>query len=237
VQRFRREDLPHGRLLTRDADIGKYLAEVLGAEPDVEKYLLSNRGKPDQVDTFHLSYEQFAGAYHRPPDEVAVQFFADRERERERWLEDRWEQPLRWRLKRIAELLAGWYPWETVGDAVVFLVSGRPPRLAEPLSAAHDQRYLGHYSITYVPWVSEETVVRAYRATQFSRQSPRDKTVRVLRFVSEQADQEGSLPSWSKLLDLWNAAYPEDRYLDRTSLYNAHKRALEALIPPYLPLT
>ena len=136
--------------------------------------------------------------------------------------------------RRVA---SGLVPWETVGDAVVFLVSGRPPRLAEPLSAAHDQRYLGHYSITYVPWVSEETVVRAYRATQFSRQSPRDKTVRVLRFVSEQADQQGSLPSWSKLLDLWNAAYPEDRYLDRTSLYNAHKRALEALIPPYLPLT
>ena len=85
MQRFRREDLPHGRLLTRDADIGKYLAEVLGVEPDVEKYLLSNRGKPDQVDTFHLSYEQFAGAYHRPPDEVAVQFFAGRESGRGGW--------------------------------------------------------------------------------------------------------------------------------------------------------
>jgi len=70
--------LPHGRVLTRDADIGKYLAEVLGVKPDVEKYLLSNQGKPDQVDTFHLSYEQFDGVYYRPPDEVAAQIFADR---------------------------------------------------------------------------------------------------------------------------------------------------------------
>lgn len=59
----------------------------------------------------------------------------------------------------------------------MFLIFGKPPRLAEPLCAAHD---LGNatYSITFSQWVSEETVLRTYRAIQSAfRRSPGDKTL------------------------------------------------------------
>jgi len=134
-----------------------------------------------------------------------------------------------WYLEILGEWLADKYPWENVGDAVVFLISGRPPRLAQPLSATSN---MGNatYSLTFSPWISEETLMRAYRAI---------KTVRVLRFVSEQADDDGDLPSWDTLCDRWNAANPDEneRFKDRSALYKAYRRAVKALVPPSLPLT
>ena len=138
-----------------------------------------------------------------------------------------------WFLEMLGEWLADKYPWENVGDAVVFLISGRPPRLAQPLSAISN---MGNatYALTFSPWISEETLMRAYRAIRVT--PPGDKTVRVLRFVSAQADEEGRLPSWTTLCDRWNAANPDERFKDRSALYKAYRRAVEALVPPYLPL-
>jgi len=141
-----------------------------------------------------------------------------------------------WYLEELGEWLADKYPWENVGDAVVFLISGRPPRLAEPLSATI-QEESATYSITFLPWVSEQTILRAYHLLRSRhRQVPGDKTIRVLRFVAEQTDEEGRLPSWSTLLSRWNAANPDDRFANRSALYKAYGRAVEALVPPYLPL-
>jgi hypothetical protein len=125
----------------------------------------------------------------------------------------------------------------------VFVISGRPPRLAEPLGASFGWRR-ATYSITFLPWVSGETITPAYLATQrllidgrpTRRELPGDKTVRVLRFVTAQAD-DGRLPSWSELWRGWNADNPSERYSDRSAMYRAYKRALEALVPPHLPLT
>jgi len=137
-------------------------------------------------------------------------------------------------LEILGEWLAAKYPWENVGDAVVFLISGRPPRLAQPLSAISN---MGNatYSLTFSPWISEETLMRAFRAIRGT--SPGDKTVRVLRFVSGQADEEGRLPSWSALLNRWNATNPKEAFSDKSALRRAYRRAVEALVPPYLPLT
>ncbi len=56
----------------------------------------------------------------------------EEEREQERRLkEDLDEAPLWWHLEELGEWLAGKYPWENVADAEL-LISGRPPRLAEP---------------------------------------------------------------------------------------------------------
>ena len=136
-------------------------------------------------------------------------------------------------LEILGEWLADTYPWENVGDAVVFLISGRPPRLAQPLSATSN---MGNatYSLTFSPWISEETLMRAYRA--IGRTPPGDKTVRVLRFVSGQANDDGDLPSWSTLCDRWNAANPDEKFSDKSALHKAYGRALKALVPPYLPL-
>ena len=97
-------------------------------------------------------------------------------------------------LETLGSWLAAKYPWKGVGDAVVFLISGRPPRLAEtaePLSATD---YIGHatHSLTFSPWISEKTIVRAFRVLR--GRSPGDKTVRVLRFVSGQADKRVAFP-------------------------------------------
>ena len=61
--------------------------------------------------------------------------------------------------------------------------------------------------------------------------------MRVLRFVTGQADEDGGLPSWSELLLRWNAANPTESFSDRSALHRIYKRAVEALVPPYLPLT
>ena len=126
----------------------------------------------------------------------------------------------------------------------MFLVSGRPPRLAETLSATSDVDRATH-SITFLPWVSEETVVQAYRATRRTvrdgqpayRELPHGKTIRVLRFVTKQANDDGERPSWARLFDMWNAANPDETYAERSAFRKAYNRAVKALVPPYRPLT
>ena len=76
--------------------------------------------------------------------------------------------------------------------------------------------------------------MRAYRAIRVT--PPGDKTVRVLRFVSGQANDDGVLPTWDTLCDRWNAANPHEKFKDRSALRKAHRRAVEALVPP-LPVT
>jgi hypothetical protein len=252
VQRFRREVLPQGRLLTEDEEIEAFLTVTLDVELDLEQYFDSHRGKPSNMLPFQLHDESLAEGDRVFTNEDVAQIIAKEQSKQERRLEDRWVDPdTMWTqysveegsnevgrlLKELGEWLVNVYPWSHVGDAVVFVISGRPPQLAEPLSAAMD---MGHvtYSIIFSPWVSEETVVRAYRTviSRHPRRLPGDKTVRVLRFVLEQADEEGRLPSWPQLLNRWNAANPDERFANRDGLWRAYDRALKALIPPYLPL-
>ena len=274
VRRFRSEYLPDGRLYTDDHDISLLLEEQHVAKPgtDVQKYLDSHRGKPDDWAV------RFEFSTKPPPDddsrsmtwEELAEQFAEEEIHQERQMEEDWwgkgragQEDISWydfldhepteedvaeerqrqkeweghfgtQLEILGEWLADKYPWENVGDAVVFLISGRPPRLAQPLSAISN---MGNatYSLTFLPWISEETLMRAYRAIRET--PPGDKTVRVLRFVSGQANDDGYLPSWTTLCDRWNAANPHERFKDRSALYKAYRRAVEALVPPYLPLT
>jgi len=275
VQKFRREDLPHGRLLTEDEEISEFLAKELKVEPDVDQYLDSHRGRPANIVRFDLSQEPPApDDAHTMTYEVLAEILAEEESEQEKQMEEEWYRTsgreegaiprhdapaemlavdemaeegrldyahygstARWHLEELGEWLVDKYPWENVGDAVVFLISGRPPRLAKPLRASHDDG-TATYSITFSSWVSEETILRAYHNIRsIHPRLPGDKTVRVLRFVSEQTDGDGHLPTWDTLLNRWNAANPDDRFTDRSALRKAYRRAVEALVPPYLPLT
>ncbi len=272
VQRFRREYLLHGRLLTEDEQISSLLVEQLVAEVDVKQYLDSHTGKPARTVSFDLLSTE------PPTDDSGIISYEDvaeilaekeknqaRHMEEEWWRQRQWEETIRWdddptgtpieeepveegrrrrewegyfgwQLEVLGEWLADKYPWENLGDAVVFLVSGRPPRLAEPLSAAVNEGN-ATFSITFSPWVSEETVLRAYRAVRsLHRQLPGGKTLRVLRFVSEQTDEAGHPPSWDEMCDRWNAANPNEAFKHRSALRRAYLRAVEALTPPYLPL-
>ncbi len=237
VQRFRREDLPHGDLLKRDEDIALYLAAELDVEPDVKLYLTWSEPKPDVEVCFDVNYYgQEARDQENELSPSLVGWIAEQDKEQERLLEQDWEGPSGWHLEKLAEWLMDKYTWKHVEDVVVFLISGRPPRLVEPLRVT---RYMNdNFSISFSSWVSEETVLRAYRATHppYPRQ-PRDKTMRVFRFVLEQMDEEGRLPSWDKLLDRWNTANPSEAFSHRSALYKAYTRPARALSPPYLPLS
>ena len=268
VRKFRTEYLPDGRLYTDDHHISLLLEEQHVAKAgttNLQQYLDENRGKPDDwAVRFEFSTKPAPGddSGLMTWEELAEQF-AEEEIDQVRQMEEDWwgkgratevswydfldhdpteedvaeererlkgfEGYFGWYLEILGEWLADKYPWENVGDAVVFLISGRPPRLARPLSATSN---MGNatYSLTFLPWISEETLMRAYRAI---------KTVRVLRFVSEQADDDGDLPSWDTLCDRWNAANPDEneRFKDRSALYKAYRRAVKALVPPSLPLT
>lgn len=244
VQRFRRENLPQGRLLRKDEEIAEFLAKELEIETeDVEQYLDSRKGESGDLIPFDLSNyqeltdEEVAQNPGLLTDEDLAQILAEEERVQEKRMEEDWDGPAGWQLTTLGEWLVGKYPWKSVGDAEVFLVSGRPPQLAEPLCAAVD---MGNatYSITFSPWVSEETILRVYHFIQNShRRPPGDKTLRLFHFVLDQADEEGRLPSWSKLLVWWNAANPSEAFSDRSALRKAYARAVESLVPPYLPLT
>ena len=242
VQRFRRDYLPHG-LLRRDEEISAFLSEELGVEVTVEDFLAYPEGKP--ADTVPLLLDS------KPPQRVTCGVYtqeelaslrASEEQRQEEEMERNWDW--NWlmgeegeELQPLAKWLFDKYPWASIEDAVVFLISGRPPRLAEPLRATQDDANAA-YSITFSPWISEETVVRAYRNIKsLHRRQPGDKTLRVLHFVSEQADDKGVLPTWGTLHEMWNVANPDERFSNRSALYKAYRRAVEALVPPSLPLT
>jgi hypothetical protein len=204
---------------------------------------LAEQAAEDEIDQMRQMEELFWGGSGEPKiseddwlflDEDATDEEIAEARRRDREQYKGWEGYFGWHLETLSEWLADKYPWEHIGDAVVFLISGRPPRLAKPLSATENTRN-ATYSVTFSPWISEETLMRAYRAIRGP--SPGDKTARVLRFVSEQADDDGRLPSWTALCNRWNAANPDERFSDRSALYKAYRRAVEALVPPYLPLT
>jgi hypothetical protein len=236
-------------LLRREKEISEFLSEELGVEVTVEAYLAYPEGKPSDNVPLLLDSKppqrDTCGVYTQ--EELASMRASEEQRQEEEmewdWESYKWPPP-----GDLFQTLAKWlfdkYPWASIEDAEVFLISGRPPRLAEPLRATQDDANAA-YSITFSPWISEETVVRAYRNIKSlhrrHRRQPGDKTLRVLHFVSEQVDDKGDLPSWGALHKRWNAANaanPEgERFKDRSALYKAYRRAVEALVPPYLPLT
>ncbi len=243
VQRFRREHLPGGRLLGQDEEISAFLAQELGVETSVGGFIDSHGAKPAREMPFSLSAEPpVNNTANFMTDEELANEIAEYEKDTEQRIEENWHNPPGPRLEKLAEWLVEVYPWESVGDAVVFLISGRPPRLAETLSATSDVDRATR-SITFLPWVSEETVVQAYRATRrvlqdgqpAYRELPNDKTIRVLRFATERADDNGQRPSWATLFDMWNVAYRNEAYSERSAFRKAYNRAVKALVPPYRP--
>jgi hypothetical protein len=233
---------------------------------NLQQYLDENRGKPnDSAVRLEFSTGPPPDEMTSPEElaEQIVEWEIDRERQmeeawwgkepkdiswddfdpteedvaQERQRQKEWEGHFGTQLEFLGEWLATRYPWKNVGDAVVFLISGRPPRLAQPLRATQNDANAA-YSIIFSPWISEETVVRAYRNIQaIHLRLPGNKTLRVLRFVSGQADDDGDLPTWSTLCDRWNAANPAERFKDRSALRRAYRRAVEALLARHLLLT
>jgi len=129
-------------------------------------------------------------------------------------------------LEDLGDLLVARNPWP-LRDAAWFVLTGGPPEVV-PLKVKYHMAN-GTRSLTFAPWVSEETIRRAYRSLQSGDNRPlTQKTLLVFRFVNERTEL-GQTPRWAELTERWNQQYPDDKFSDRSGLRRAYKRAEERL--------
>jgi hypothetical protein len=95
-------------------------------------------------------------------------------------------------------------------------------------------------SITLIcePWLSDDTVLRAYRRAQRMLFSGRNahgslRNFRVFRFVAEHSDAQGKHPPVRQLAAAWNLQYPAEAYSDFRQFWRDYRCARKVLIHPY----
>src|SRR5215212_3453076 len=101
--------------------------------------------------------------------------------------------------------LAAIFPWHPY-DAARFLLTGERPEVV-PLELSYNRRRRV-FTLNFAPWISEQTLRKAYRKCQKVVQGGdnrrmQERTLAVMRFVVKHTDDEGNRPSWSQLTDLW----------------------------------
>jgi hypothetical protein len=141
--------------------------------------------------------------------------------------------------KNYSELclyLAGIFPWHPY-DTALFLLTGKRPEVV-PLELFYN-RYRRVFTLNFAPWISEKTIRKAYRKCQRVVQGGdnrrmQERTLAVMRFVTEHTDDEGKRSTWSQLTDLWNEHYPgEWRFKDRFGMRKTYLRAEKELARPW----
>jgi hypothetical protein len=121
------------------------------------------------------------------------------------------------RLRIVAEALADEYGWE-VGEAARFVLTHALP-MASPITgeARHWPTTPPRKDIvlTLAPWVSEATLVQAFRHAQRklsgsqARSRVSDRNLRIYSFVNERTAGLGWRPPFSQLLAEWNEICPD----------------------------
>lgn len=139
-------------------------------------------------------------------------------------------------LRDLCLYLAAIFPWR-LEEAVLFLLTGEHPEVVPlELSYGRNRRV---FTLNFAPWISEKTFRKAYRKCQKVVQGGdnrrmQERTLAVMRFVTEHTDDEGNRPFWSQLTDLWNQEHPSEwRFKDRFGLRKAYLRAEEELAGPW----
>jgi hypothetical protein len=128
------------------------------------------------------------------------------------------------------------FPWHPY-DAARFLLIGERPEVV-PLELSYT-RGRGIFTLKFAPWISEKTFRKAYRKCQKVVQGGdnrrmQERTLAVMRFVTEHTDDEGRRPPWSQLTDLWNEEHPSEwSFKDRFGLRKAYLRAEKELARPW----
>jgi hypothetical protein len=226
VRRFRQERLGGKLLTTEEAD------EFLRAE-----YL---RGVPDDLRSLNEYEQDFIAQLGGMGLEEILEFVVPIDRA-PRGLQDQlfpYEGPDGFMLSRKNQItekfsefclyLTDVFPWHPF-DAARFLLFGEHPEVV-PLKLSYT-RGRGIFTLNFAPWISEKTFRKAYRKCQKVVQGGDnrrmgEKTLAVMRFVTEHTDDEGRRPPWSQLTDLWNKKHPgEWRFKDRFSMRKAYLRA------------
>lgn len=147
----------------------------------------------------------------------------------------------------IAEELADAYSWKEA-QAVRFVLTGKRPMYqvmrGEVVPRAALGYYLSHVKFELAPWLSADTLLRAYRWAQQhalgnNHRRPSLRTLEVLRFVARRFRERKHKP-WRVLLNQWNSKQrqrPEWRYDDVRHFAQAVRRgkqAIHAYHPDYL---
>ena len=218
---FRKENFPHGELLRETKEITDFLL----SQPGVQKWISDTHGvEPGEfvkIKGWPLAYlaKQVVTVMRdlQPREGVNEWYFNHRvgkyviRRDMQEYTD----------LGNLVELLMQLFPWNHAGEVALFLIAGSPPpHVPDPIRWAM-HRDSGTFSIEFLPWVSKETILSAYRdVRRFSEanQQPNDKTLRVFHFVVDQADRDGNFPPWSQLLRRWNDAHPEEEFSNRSAI-------------------
>jgi len=237
VRTFRKESLPHGRLLTER----KGITDSLLSQPGVQKWISDTHGvKPGE-------FVQVKGwwplRYLAEQVMTVVRDLQLREGVNEWYFNHRLGKYVIRRdmqeytdLGKLVELLMHLFPWNHAGEVALFLIAGSPPpHVPDPIRWSM-HRDSGTFSIDFLPWVSKETILGAYRDVRLfvdANQLPKDKTLRVFHFVVDQADRDSNFPPCSELLRRWNDTHPEEKekFSDRSAIRRAYMRAVDVMTP------
>jgi hypothetical protein len=163
------------------------------------------------------------------------------------WRERVWPRSVLGELRELSRRLTEHYQWAEECVPSFVLTSSIP--IVSPLKVSAqfaDRMYFSRSTITLTiePWVSANTVLRAYRDVQ-RQVLGRDnrplsrRNLAVFRFVNDRLDERGNTPPLRLLLDEWNRNHPEWRYADVRNFGRDLGRAERGLLlPPGLfPIT
>jgi hypothetical protein len=133
----------------------------------------------------------------------------------------------------LIQYLTAIFPWAP-DRAGWFLLTGERPEVVPLQFSYHRSRRV--FTLSFAPWVSEKTIRKAYRKGQKVVQGGdnrrmKERTLAVVRFVTEHTDDEGNRPPWPWLTELWNEKHPGKwRFKDRFGLRKVYMRAEEELV-------
>lgn len=152
-----------------------------------------------------------------------------------------WSDSAAGELTRLAEFLSKSFAW-TPAQATTFVVTGEVP-LIKPISGG-TRRWLpdfGSYAtiqIEVAPWLSKDTVQRAYRVMQDlsfrrSNRMPGERSVQLVTFVAsrrmEAVSRQQAPPTWEELRRAWNRAFPHWREHEYRNLSKDFHRTVKNL--------
>ena len=111
-------------------------------------------------------------------------------------------------LEALGRSLVARYPWP-LRDAAWFVITGEAPEV-ETLNI-EDNLARGTCTITLAPWISEETLRRAYRGLHENDNRPLgSKVLSAFRFVDERIEP-GQNPKWAELTSVGTQLYLHGR--------------------------
>jgi hypothetical protein len=136
-------------------------------------------------------------------------------------------------LEDLSRWLLTLYPWP-LRDAAWFVLTDESPEV-EPLKVQRNADS-GAVRLTFEPWISEDTIRRAYRSLQLGDNRPlEEKSLALFRFVTEYTEP-GKKPKWAELTRRWNELYTNHKFIDRSALRRAYKRAERRLGAPWVAI-